>query len=379
MKKVLFVATVYQFLNFERSDMNILKSMGYEIHIATNMQESEWLKDNGCLDDVTNHKHQIDFSRSPFSRQSQNAYHQLKKLMSVEHFDLIHCHTPVAAAITRLAAIATRRKGTKVVYTDHGFHFHKSSGIKNWILYYPIEYISSIYTDMIITINQEDYGVIKHFPCKYKRYIPGVGVDVELIQQLRPDSKQLRMKYGIPEDAFMILIVGELSARKNQEVVIKALAKVDNPKVYCLICGTGQEKEHLENLIKELGLEERVLMPGFISHQEVLELGYATDVGVLPSKIEGLGLAGIETMAAGKPVIGSGVHGIKDYVIDNETGFRCNPNDEDAFAGAIIKLMDDKELYKTCSHNASIKAREFDIRHVKELMEKNYYDVLMDN
>ena len=377
MKKVLFVATVYKFLNFEISDIEILKRMGYEIHTATNMSEADWLKDDGTLDYLGLVKHQIDFDRSPFSYNSLKAYKQLKKLLKEETFDLIHCHTPVAAAILRLAAIDTRRKGTKVIYTDHGFHFHKSSGLKSWLLYFPIEYIMSFFTDMIIAINKEDYKLIQKFHVKEKRYIPGVGVDVKRISKLKPNREEIRENYNIPLNAFVIMSVGELSARKNHQVIIEALSRIPNKDIYYLICGAGSKLNDLQMLANKRCVSDRVIFTGPLPHDTILNLGHVVDIGAIPSLIEGLGLAGIETLAAGKPIIGSNVHGIKDYVIDNLTGVSCDPCDIEAFKSAILKLYSDKDYYKKCRDKCIDKAFEFDILKVRKLMRENYEVILV--
>ena len=376
MKKVLFVATVYKFLNFESSDMRILKKMGYEIHTATNMEGEIWLNDDGDLNDLVTYKHQISFARTPFSFKSIAAFRQLKKLVNENHYDLIHCHTPVAGAIARLAAKKARKKGSKVIYTDHGFHFHKKSSIKNWLVYYPVEYVMSFFCDMIITVNKEDYEVIQRFPVKEKRYIPGVGVDVERIANKNYDKKRMIKELGIPQDAFCLLSIGELSIRKNQSIVIKALSELKHLNIVYLICGTGSEQAHYEEMTKQLGIKDKVFFLGFRSHDFVEQLVHVVDVGILPSLIEGLGLAGIEMLAAGKPVIASGVHGIKDYVIDGETGIRCNPYDVNSFKVAIERMYEDKTLYLRCSQNALNKAKEFDIHVARIKMERNYKDIL---
>lgn len=378
MKKVLFVATVFRFLNFEISDMKILKEMGYEIHTATNMYEAEWLQDDGSLDYLKLHKHQIDFGRSPFLRQNFTAYHQLKKIIKEEKFELMHCHTPVAAAIARLAACKAHKRGMKVMYTSHGFHFHKTSSKKNWILFYPIEWIMAFFTDMIITINREDYRVIQRFYVKEKCYIPGVGVNTESITKLSVDKNAYRKKYNIPINAFLILSIGELSDRKNHEVIIRAIAQCKSSNIYYLICGIGEKKEELKKLCIHLGVSEKINFAGQLSHDEVLKLCHVCEIGALPSKIEGLGLAGIETMAAGKPIIGSNVHGIKDYIIDGITGITCEPNNVNQFANAIDRLHNDKEFYMSCANNALPIAKQFDIAETKKAMERNYHFILSD-
>lgn len=108
MKKVLFVATVFKFLYFEKSDMEILKSKGYEIHTATNMHSEDWLQDDKTLDYLELHKHQIDFERKPYAKSNITAYKQIQKLLE-EEFSLMHCHTPIADAIARIAAIKYKK------------------------------------------------------------------------------------------------------------------------------------------------------------------------------------------------------------------------------------------------------------------------------
>ncbi|MEY8515929.1 glycosyltransferase [Lachnospiraceae bacterium 29-84] len=372
MKKVLIVATVFKFLIFERNDIEILKKMGFEVHSATNMNEADWLKDDGMLDYLDIHKHQIDFDRTPFSRKSMIAYGQLKELINRNHFDLIHCHTPVAAAITRIAALRTRKMGTKIIYTSHGFHFHKKASLKNWILYYPIEYLLAPFTDMIITINREDYKLIQKFHVKEKRYIPGVGVDTEKISKMKVDKTKIRLKYGVPLEAFLILSIGELSDRKNHKVIIKAISQCGIKNIYYIICGTGEKAQELEELAKKLGILDRIIFTGQVSHEDAMKICHVCDIGALPSTIEGLGLAGIETLACGKPMVASDVHGIVDYVIDGITGITCNPNDVNAFSKAVECLYTDKLMYQKCVSNTLVVAKQFDLCVAEKSMKDNY-------
>ena len=382
MKKVLFVATVYKFLNFEKNDMKILKEMGFEIHTATNMSNEDWLKDDGCLDSLNVVKHHIDFSRSPFSFNNLKAYIQLRNLINDNSFSLIHCHTPIAGAITRIAALKARNNGTKIIYTSHGFHFNKFSSLKDWLFYFPIEYLLAPITDMIITINKEDFGIINKFLVKEKRYIPGVGINCDLIKNtVLPEKriKSLKKELGLPEEAFIIINIGELSSRKNQVVIIKAMASLKNLNIYLIICGTGNQEQKYRKLINYYGLEKRVLLIGQQTYEKVIELCHIANIGILPSIIEGLGLAGLEVMAAGKPVIGSNVQGIKDYVIDQETGLLCNPWSVEDYIYAIKRFYQDSILLEKCSKNAYLKSKSFDISESKKLMVENYNYILKGN
>ena len=103
------------------------------------------------------------FERSPLKKGNLEAFKQLKKLLDKEHYDIIHCHTPMGSVVARLAAGSSRNKGTKVIYTAHGFHFYKGAPMLNWLVYYPIQKNLSRRTDVLLTMNQEDYSVAKAF------------------------------------------------------------------------------------------------------------------------------------------------------------------------------------------------------------------------
>jgi glycosyltransferase EpsD len=81
---------------------------------------------------------------------------KLKNIIADNDYDIIHCHTPVGGALARIAARNYRKRGTKVIYTAHGFHFFEGSPVKNWILYYPLEKWLSRFTDVLITLNSEE-------------------------------------------------------------------------------------------------------------------------------------------------------------------------------------------------------------------------------
>lgn len=102
-----------------------------------------------------------DFVRSPYSLKNIKAYQQLKKVMRDNSFLMVHCHTPMGSALARIAANSTQVP--YVIYTAHGFHFYKGAPWRNWLFFYPIEKRLASYTDVLITINQEDYNQAKSF------------------------------------------------------------------------------------------------------------------------------------------------------------------------------------------------------------------------
>lgn len=381
-KKVLIVASVASFIyTFNRDNVWFLsKTRNCELHIACNFSYTintdgnviekfvKELKSEGV------HVHDIPFARSPFSMQNVSNYKLLKKIIEENSFDLIHVHTPTVSILTRLAARKAHREGTIVMYTCHGFHFHKASPKKNWLMYYPMEKIMSRFCDYIVTINKEDYKRASNFSAPNVRYIPGVGVDLKRISDCIIDRDLYKQNLGIPSDGVLILSVGEMIVRKNHEVIIKAMSHLKNPSIYYAICGRGPLKEYLQKIAINGGVKDNVLFLGY--RHDIPELYKTADIGALPSLIEGLGLAGIESLAAGTPLISSNVHGILDYVFDGKNGFACPPHDVDAFATAIKKLASSKELRDSMRHACIEAVKPFEKQHALEVMWSIYDEAL---
>lgn len=381
MKKVLIVASVVSFIEwFNKENVEFLRSdLGCEVHIACNfdyMEDTDEDRTKKYLEKIKNEGvilHNIHFARSPFNSANIQAYKDLKKIINDGHFDLIHTHTPAASIFARLAARKARRNGTVVMYTCHGFHFHNAAPKKNWIMYYPVEKWMSRYTDYIVTINKEDFNRAISFHARNVRYIPGVGVDINRIKNAKVDKRAYKRSIGIPENCVMLLSVGEMIERKNHEVIIKALGKLKRDDIYYVICGKGPLKERLEQLSTSLGVHTVFL--GF--RKDIPELCNTADISAFPSRIEGLGLAGIEAMAAGVPLVSTNVHGILDYVIDGKTGYACDPDDVDGFAKAIDKLACSEELRESMK-NACLKAVEpFEIKNALNTMWDIYREILV--
>lgn len=382
MKKVLIVASVVSFIEwFNKENVEFLRTdMNCEVHIACNFDYMEDTDEERTIEYIEKLKnqgvilHNIHFARNPLEKDNISAFKILKKIIDEGNFDLIHCHTPAAAMMTRLASVKSRKNGSTVMYTCHGFHFHNASSKKNWLIYYPIERLLSYFCDYIVTINKEDFNRAKTFGAKNVRYIPGVGVDINKIKNVNIDRDEYKKSLGIPENAVMLLSIGEMIERKNHEVIIRALGKLQNNNIYYCIAGKGPLENHLKGLTKELGIDKNVIFLGF--RKDIPELCNAADISAFPSRIEGLGLAGIEAMAAGVPLISSNVHGILDYVIDGKTGFACNPEDVDGFARAIDTLANDKALRENMRENCLNAVEPFEIQNALNVMWDIYKEIL---
>lgn len=354
---------------FGHYDYKVLLDMGYEVHIAANFKDNI---DN--FDDPNVIKHQIDFSRNPFSIDNFKAKKQLEKLLNQYQFDIVHTQSPSGGAITRLATRKTRKKGTKVIYTAHGFHFFKGAPLKNWIFFYPVELWLSRYTDVLITINKEDFNRAKRcFKSVKVEYIPGVGIDTKKFNH-NSDNKSLKRKeLGLPGDAFVVLSVGELNRNKNHETIINAISKLNNSHIYYIICGQGILNEYLKSLIKKLDLDKQIKLLGY--RKDIAEISKASDVFAFPSFREGLSVSLMEAMASGLPVVCSNIRGNSDLIKNGKNGFLNKPDNIDCFKKSIQKVMDDTELRKEMSVRNIEEIKEYDKDIVKNAMKKLYKDL----
>lgn len=370
--KILYVTTISLTMNsFFKPHIKMLVSEGNQVDVACNYSE---LSLDTLYCELGCNQYQIDFSRSPLSKDNIKAYKQLKELIENGNYDIVHCHTPNASVITRLVCRKFRKdKGLKVFYTAHGFHFYKGAPKLNWLVYYPIEKICSYFTDKLITINKEDYELAKNnFKANETYYVPGVGFDLSKFENIEVDRNAKRKEVGVPEDAFLLLSVGELNENKNHQVVIKALSKLNNPKVHYAIAGVGDKHDCLLGLAKELGLSEQVHLLGY--RNDIQELNYSADVFCFPSIREGLGLAAIEAMACGVPVVAADNRGTRSFISNGENGFLCRNDSADEFAAAITAALNDEELRIKFSQKNKHTVEEYSEVSILKKMIKIYDD-----
>lgn len=384
--KVLFTATVMShFQAFHEPYMEWFQKQGWEVHAAANGDAPLRFCDK---------KYYLPIERSPFRVQNIKAFFVLKKLIEQEGYDIIHCHTPMGGVLARLAAAGARRKGTKVIYTAHGFHFFHGAPMVNWLLYYPMEWLLSHVTDVLITINQEDYQRAKHFPAKRVVYVPGVGVDVDRFQIndmvcmeegqdlseeepfFQGDAKEkryigsrrekLRREFGIRDTDIMLLSVGELIPRKNHRVVLEALEHLHDRRLKYVICGTGPLAQELKQKAEQLGLEQQVIFAGY--RTDIPEICHAADMFVFPSLQEGLPVALMEAMAAGLPVVASNIRGNTDLIVHKKNGYLLQPMRVESYEKAIQNLAGNEKRRKRFGEAARETVQRYSLAEVKKRM-----------
>ena len=363
--RILYVATVSLSINsFFKAHIEMLVREGHQVDIACNCTD---LALDPLYDQLGCRSGQVFFSRSPLSLDNLRAWGQLKRIIQSGNYDIVHCHTPVASVITRLLC---RRRGMRVIYTAHGFHFYRGAPIRNWLIYYPIEKLCARYTEKLITINREDFELAKKcFRAREICYVPGVGVDLSKFEGLSVDRVAKRREIGVPEEAVLLLSAGELNDNKNHQLVIRALAKIEDKSIHYAIAGSGGNRERLLTLARELGIADRVHLLGY--RDDVPELCCCADVYCLPSLREGLSLSLMEAMASGLPCVVSGIRGNLD-LIDEAGGCAFDPRDVDCCAEAIRSVLNrDRE---TMGRYNAEKVKTFGLQTVLEEMRRIYFE-----
>ena len=381
MKKALMVASVASMIDqFNMRNIAILEQLGYQVEVAANFFQgsntssqrvAEFREELTAAGRVY---HQVDIPRSVLKVGSiLQALKQLKTLCLQERYDLIHCHSPIGGVVARLAAGKSRKKGTKVIYTAHGFHFYKGAGLKNWLLFYPMEKLCARMTDLLITINQEDYTLAKRKMKAAKvTYVPGIGVDTAAFTGAE-DVAALKAELGLNPTDKVILSVGELSRRKNHKVILEAVAKLSCPDAHYFICGIGPEEENLRNLAKQLGMEKQLHLLGF--RRDIAKLLALADVYAFPSLQEGLPVALMEAMAAGKAVVCSGIRGNLDLVVDGFGGEVRSTDDVDGFCNAIGRLLSTPSIAEKMGDYNRRRIKDFDCAVVDAQMKTLYQEI----
>lgn len=365
MKRLLLTCTDLMAIQFLVPHVKHLSQNGFSVELACSDVGGRMDELKAALNGIAL-VHTVRLVRSPFSPENRNGYGDLKKIIDGNRWDVIWTNEPVMGVMTRFAAKTARKHGTKVVYMVHGFHFYKGAPLRNWLLYYPVERYCSRLCDMIVTINQEDYARARTFHAERVEKIDGIGVDVRRFAECMADRSGMRTELGIPENAFFTVSVGELKKHKNHEVMIRALARANDPQIYYGICGRGELLEPLQKLAAELGIGKRVIFFGY--RRDIPEILHAADLFAFPSERDGLGLAALEAMASGLPLLTSSIRGVSDYVADGVSGFSYAPNDAAGFAEGLLRYRNDAQLCDRIGRHNAEAVKRYDIHAIESVL-----------
>lgn len=367
--KILFVSNTANFSKFNLPFINWFKQQGWIVDYASSAEEEIKLVDNNF---------KIDIVRNPFSKNNIRAIKELQKLIKQEGYRIVHCHAAVAGFVTRIACKNLRKRGVKVIYTTHGFNFYKGAPFINNTLYFYIEKKLSKYTDILVTINNEDYQVAsKEFYTKEIVKIDGVGVDLDKFKAFEKMARQkLRKNYGYNKNDFILLYIAEFIPRKNHKMLFEILPDLrkDIPNLKLILCGKGELLEDLKNKAKELNISEVIDFAGY--RKDINNICNISDVYVTTSFQEGLPISVVEAMSSGLPIVASRIRGQVDAITDGRNGFLFDVNSSEDLKKSIYKLYENPELTMKFSKNNITDSIRFSVNIAVESMSKIYKTIM---
>lgn len=366
MKKILYVSNTANFSKFNKPFMKWCTAQGWQVDYCAPNDE--------IVTDCNKHII-LPIPRSPFSRGVFLCIKQLRKILEEEQYDIIHCHTPMGSVIARLAAKKLfKQHKIKIIYTAHGFHFYKGAPLLNWVLYYPVEKYLTKYTDVLITINREDFErANKKFSKRTMVvFMNGVGVDLSRFSKVTDEeAKSIRLKLGYSENDFIITNVAELNKNKNQSFLISVLPVLKENIPNLKVCFLGKETLPIaRNLVNELQLTDICNFLGYRKDVDLFEK--MSNICFSASLREGLPVNIIESMACGKVCVCSENRGHNSLLKNNESGllFRCGNKNE--MIEAILKVFKDSEFAKIISEKAYKDSKQYDVEKIIDFTSNLY-------
>ena len=347
---------------------------GHEVYIFTAAIDSKESVEN--YGNITIFRYKKSFTIGSASIPVNILYKPLKLGIDL---DIVHTHAGNPPA--PIAAYWYAKKSKKpFVVTYHG------DGQWNWggvirrmsVYSYNKHLLDKIlsYADVLISPSEyyiNESRVLGKYQDKIVVIPNGINVDDFDIGYSKIECRE---KLGLPLDNEIILFLGGLNPHKGPDVLLKAIPKIIKviPSATFVFVGCGIMREELEKLSKKLGVEKNVRFAGFVE-EDTKPLYYrAADVFCLPSvmKHEIFGIVNLEAMACGVPIVASKIGGVPDVVKDGENGLLVLPRDSDAFADAIIYLLESEDVRKTMGENGQKKVEDYSWERISEATEKVY-------
>jgi glycosyltransferase involved in cell wall biosynthesis len=290
-----------------------------------------------------------------FSLGTKSVYNPVlifKIIPYLKKYDIIHVHIFPALYWVALAKMLSFSK-TKLVYTEHS----TSNNRRKKLIYKIVDrWIYAFYSKIITIAPEVDANIKSHLGFKKDRFILILnGINLKSIKASKPISKT-NLLPKLNGDFKILIQVASFRYPKDQKTVIKALKKLGD-HVVLLLVGDGPLRPECENLVKTLGLTNRVVFLGI--RMDVIPLLKASDIIILSSHHEGLSLASIEGMASGKPFIAADAPGLGD--IARNAGLVFPINDDVELAKQINKLLKDKSFYNETVTNCLERASNYNI------------------
>lgn len=296
-------------------------------------------------------------------------------------FDIVHVHTPIAAFLTRLVAARTPAdRRPAIVYTAHGFHFHKAGHPLTNLVFSGAEKLAGRWTDRLVVINREDLAEARRLrlvPRERLVGMPGIGVDTSFFSRDRVDTDAVRAAtepLAIPPGAATFVLIGELNRNKRPMDVVQALAAMTDREAHLVLLGDGASREQVEEAIRSTGTGDRVHLMGVVS--DVRPYLMAADALILASKREGLPRSIMEALSMGVPVISSSARGSTQLVLP-DAGWVVPTGDVAGMARAMDAVAADRDAAREAGARGRARmVAEYDEAVPMELHMRMYDELL---
>lgn len=366
-KKIMLISTtdnmIWQFL---LPHINHLQQLGNSVECFCS-RTGFWFDELKNKHNIT--MHEMNFARNPIKLKNFKALKQLKQIQKEKQFDLVYCQQPVGGMVGRLIA---KKFKIPCIYTAHGFHFFKGCGIVNKVVYKSVEKWLSKYTDILITINDEDYQNALKMKAKKVFKINGIGIDDNKIKEEEFDKIAFRKELGLNENDKVILTVSEINQNKNYITMLQAIKKLveKDSSIKFVSCGTGVWEEKIKNYALELGIKDNVVFLGY--RKDISKIMQISNIFLHASFREGLTLSVMEAMSFGLPCVVSNVRGNRDLIINGKGGFVVEPTDAEGFANKINEILYNESLNQEFSIFNKQESNKYKVEKVIEQLEEIY-------
>ena len=358
-RRILFTASTRSHIyHFHRPYLRAFGQLGWRVDVACGGGDYPIPE----ADEVIH----IPFEKRMTSPKNLQAERALRRLMGERRYDLVSCHTALAAFFTRAAA--GWRDRPRIACTAHGYLFDGDTSPARRLLLSGAERLTAPVTDLLMTMNRWDtqYALRRKLGKRVVE-IPGVGVE-----PTRPpeegEGAVLRRVLGFTDDDFLMIYAAEFSGRKSQEVLLRALTRLPERAVL-LLPGEGAERARCEALAEELGLGRRVVFPGQIPRQagpgrDMSAWYAASDAALSASRSEGLPFNIMEAMGRGLPVVASDVKGHQDLIRHGENGLLYPYGEEEVCARQLRRLMEDPGEARRMGERGRLDSRSYELEAV---------------
>lgn len=367
-KKVLITATELHMDKFWTKHIEFLMNQGYVVDLVCSHVGDRLNDLLEKLNNIGNPKLSlVRLKRNPLNPVNLLGLFDLKQYLKKNRYDVIITNEPVMGTMTRLASKKYRKQGTKVIYFAHGFHFFKGSSKVMWLFFYPIEKLSSRYTDVLVTMNNEDYELSKKTMHAQKcEMIHGIGIDLSKFSFEYGVRESKRKSLNVDDDTFMFFTASELIKRKNLPLsvdIVKKLVEKDY-KVKFFVRGEGTSEQEIRNYIASQKMENYVILLGY--GNDIRDMCLAADADLFTSSQEGLPVALMEAMSCGLPCIVSNIRGAVDLIQDGNGGYVCDRFNADDFVEKAEILIQKQISREELTKNNKSKLEEYRIENVEK-------------